>query len=101
MNLLFEFEGAEDLLLENLSKISSSEGYESDLNNKYENSLNRICNNEIIFFLNEDLESYLNIYDESNLQYITTQELIDVPGDNFVSVVPSISTSYNTIISEK
>lgn len=95
INLLFEFEGAEDLLLENLSKISK------DSNKEYENSLNRICNNDIIFFLNEDLESYLNIYDENNLQYITTQDLITTPGDGFVSIMPSISTSYNTIISEK
>ena len=98
MNLLFVFEGAKNLFLENLSKITASS---NSLIPKYEKSLNRICNNDIIYFFNESLDSYLNIYDERNLQYITNQDLINTPGNGFVSISPSISTSYNTIINEK
>lgn len=93
INLLFEFEGAESVLIENVSKLPNN-------STKFINSLNRISKKEIIYFFNGESD-YLNIYDDNHIQKIVEDFEIEIPSgqeDTYVSVTPSLSTSYNKII---
>ena len=93
IDLLFEFEGAESVLIENVSKLPNN-------NTKFINSLNRISKKEIIYFFNGESD-YLNIYDDNHIQKIVEDFEIEIPSDQedtYVSATPSLSTSYNKII---